>query len=351
MAVPLKKAKKPAAAPAGQGPAPAKAAAPQPRAAGVPPAKQEDEFTSRIFSPVSAAWDLLRSGALSLYIPLLKLNLVRNIAYFICLALLLAVLAGAAIAAGPGAYAANPPAFLAMMGVILLGGGIIILWLMQTFESAAYVLVAAKAGNKPYSMRAALGDSAPPTFRYALLDAGLRLLVLLPLALILVAGYMSLSPLNSLPSDSARPAFGVFFVFAYVLFIAYIFLSNLLYEFAAQFWRYGFLIEKRPVVQSLKRGLGLIRESPFEVLLFGIIYAAVFLVSSVPSFFYGIVMYFAVVFVQIAAILVVGPAGYIVYAAAVILAALVGVVFSTITETVCRPLHYMFWKRLSQGRN
>jgi len=58
-------------------------------------------------------------------------------------------------------------------------------------------------------------------------------------------------------------------------------------------------------------------------------------------------MYFVLMLVQILAMVALGPLGLVAYLMAAILASLIALVFSTIAETVCRPLHYMFWRRLA----
>lgn len=313
-------------------------------------APETDELTDKLISPLSEAWELLKGGVAPLYLSLLKLNLARNIAYYLSLALLIGILFGLTMASAGMPESLPPWALFAALLAIGLFAGFLILWMVQTFESAAFILVRDKAEGRPYSMRAALGEASSPTFRFVFVDIGVWLLLFLPLIILAVLAAAFLMPQQLLLGSGANDGGARLILFsAYILAILYVLGASLLYTFITQFWRYGFLLQGRGVVESLKASLGLIRENPLEVVLFDLIVVAASVFASIPSYIFGFMMYFVLMFVQVIAILALGPFGFAVYFAAAIVVALLALVFSTITDTVCRPLHYMFWRRLTRA--
>ncbi len=301
---------------------------------------EKDELEEAIISPISGTWGFLKSGPLSLYMPLLKLNVVRTVAYMISVVILFAGLFGITLLLAALAKD-SAIVFFAVIAILGIIGGLLILWMVQSFESAAFVLVASKLGGKGYSMRGALGLAAGPTLRYALIDLGLRILLMAP-GLLLFA-----LPFAFLPAGSSWQVATPGLIIAYVLFLVYYFVANLIYEFLMQFWRYGFLIEGRDVVESFHRGLSLVRRFFVETLFFDLVYAVAFLISSIPSFIFGVVIYFILLAVQIVSLMALGLWGYAVYFLAILATSILAIAFSTIMETVCRPLHYLFWKGIS----
>jgi len=339
---PAPKAKRPAASSRKTGPG-AAFPAPQPKPSALAPpipgkgADETDDFAEIITRPVVGAWDFLKTGCLPAYLSLLKLNLVRNVLYFLSLAVLFGILLGIVLALA-GYAAASPLVFWSAMLILMLAGFVLILWMVQTFESAAYLLIAQKIAAKPYSMMSALGSARGPTLRYAFLDLGLRLLVMIPGLLLLLLPF----GVQMGTGSSAFLAPGL--ALAYFTFLIYYFFANLIYEFLVQFWRYGFLFEGLGVVASLKRSYSLIRSRPIETFVFNLVYVVAFIAFSIPSFVFGIVAYFVLLIVQLASLMALGMWGYVVYFAVALLLAIAGIVFSSIMETACRPLHYLFWK-------
>jgi hypothetical protein len=299
--------------------------------------EETDDFAEIISQPVSGAWDFLQTGYPSVYLSLLKLNLARNSLYFISIVALFGISFGIVLAF-PGYATGSPLIFWGAMLFIMLAGFALILWMVQTFESAAYILIAQKFAKKPYSMIGALKSASGPTLKYSFLDLLLRLLVLVPGLLLFLLPF----GLQMATGMSAILAPGL--VFAYIAFLVYYFFANMAYEFLVQFWRYGFLMEGLGVVASLKRALALIRSRPIETFVFDLVYLVVSLIFSIPSFVFGVVAYFVLMFVQLVSLMALGMLGYAVYIAVALLLSIVGIVFSSMMEAACRPLHYLFWK-------
>ncbi|MFH0884943.1 MAG: hypothetical protein V1861_04495 [Candidatus Micrarchaeota archaeon] len=318
---------------------------PKPAASASPVSKKNpeetDDFVEIISQPVSGAWDFLQKGYPSVYISLLKLNLVRNVLYFLSIVALFAILFGIAIAF-PGYATTSPLIFWGALLFIMLAGLALILWMVQSFESAAYILVAQKLVGKPYSMAGALGSASRPTFKYAFIDLLLRLIVLAPglLLFLLPFGIQMGTGMNAILAPGL--------VFAYIAFLIYYFFANIVYEFLTQFWRYGFLFEGFGVIASLKRALALIRSRPIETFVFDLVYVVALLIFSIPSFVFSVVAYFVLMFVQLFSLMALGMAGYAVYIAVALILSAVGIVFSSMMETACRPLHYLYWKGIAE---
>jgi hypothetical protein len=318
---------------------------PKPKGAASPlPEKKPDEtddFTDMISQPISGAWEFLQTGYPSLYIPLLKLNIVRNVLYLLSIAALFGVLFGIALAL-PGYATGSPLVFWGAMAFILLAGFALILWMVQSFESAAYILVSNALAGKPYSMAGALGSARGPTLKYSFLDLLLRLLALTPGLLLF------LIPFGLQLATGWSAGVAPMLVFAYIAFLVYYFFANMAYEFLVQFWRYGFLFEGLGAVASLKRSLGLIRSRPLETFIFNLVYLVVLFIFSIPSFIFGVAAYFVLMFVSLVSIMALGLLGYAVYIAAALILSAVGIVFSSMAEAACRPLHYLYWKGISE---
>jgi hypothetical protein len=158
--------------------------------------------------------------------------------------------------------------------------------------------------------------------------------LIVPAAVIIAVPFLLLSSGGGVPLVLGLMA-------AYLFFIAYLMLAGTLYEFLTQFWRYGFAVEGRGIVESLKSGLSLVRRWPLEVLVFDFILLIMMALASIPM----MVFYFAAYFVLMV-VMFIPVVGIFLYFAGFMLVYLVAILLLALVEVAWRPAHCLFWKRM-----
>ncbi|MEW6722140.1 MAG: hypothetical protein AB1324_02675 [Candidatus Micrarchaeota archaeon] len=331
---------KPPAAKAVQ-PAPAS----PPTSPATPPSPQPipDEFIAPIKGALDDWWVFLKGNYKDYYLRLLKLNLSKLLAtiLFTVVAVIALFAAGFLLGGsgmGAGGILAIPLIILMVLAIIAFV--LAYLWIDYTFESAALMLTHSRVSGKDFSIIEGVRSAARKTLDFTLIDSGLRLLVLLPAILLL-----GLPLLMMVQGQSFLGASMAGFMVAYLVFWVYLIVSMPLYNFAVQFWRFGFLLEGRDVLDSLKSGFLLLKSKLAETAVFVLLMAAIGLLFLIPYAIYYAVAYVFILVVQLVAMFI-PVVGLIIYVALWLLFALSLVFFQTLFELSWRPLHYMFWKRI-----
>ncbi|MEW6035251.1 MAG: hypothetical protein AB1529_01445 [Candidatus Micrarchaeota archaeon] len=325
---PAPKASEQKAAPAPTTPQPKTAQPPAPK----PPDKEEDEFIENMKVPLLGWWDFVRANFKQYYIELLKLGLMKLVvsvgAFIIMLLLALALVFGTA-SLGGGIVG------IILMAAVILAGYFVIFWVNNAFEAAAYTMTDAMLSGRKYSMAETLISQKGRTLSYTVADAAFRILMLVPAAAVIAVLYVALGP------GAGGASLMVGLMAAYLFFIVYLMLAGALYEFLTQFWRYGFAVENRGIIDSLKGGLSLVRRNPLEVIVFDFILLVMILLASIPM----MVFYFAA-YIVLMVVMFIPVLGIFLYFAGFLLVYLVAILLLALVEVAWRPAHCLFWKRM-----
>jgi len=302
---------------------------------------KKDAFEDAIRIPLENWWNFACANFREFYFWLLKLNLIRVILQFAAMGALLLLLVGIILWTPWAGLENGLLIMLVTVGILGILGCLAVLWLIQSFENTAYLLTRAQIKRDPFSLPGGLNAVKGKTLRFVLVDVSLRTIILLPAILILVVPFFVLFSVSP-----AALAFFPLFMFAYVFYLLYFYVTGVIYQFLTQFWRYGFLIEGLGIIAALRKSVSLLRAHFFEVLIYDAILVVLYFTASIPLMIFTGITYFGLMFLQIAAIAV-PLIGIILYAAAFLIAALIATFLSTITEVVWRPAHYEFWKQIT----
>jgi hypothetical protein len=185
-----------------------------------PPEKKKsetDEFVDYIGAPLDSWWKFIRADYREYYLRLLKLHLVRVLLQFAIIAIFAAI--GIGILIG-GSTLQVPGGLLGAIIVLVIAviiGALLSMWVLQSFENAAYVLTDAQLNRKPYRMLDALGAVKGKTLRFVIVDSILQFVILLPAMLILLLPFAGLFT----GSSAATLLFMMGFWLAYLFFLLY----------------------------------------------------------------------------------------------------------------------------------
>jgi hypothetical protein len=306
-----------------------------------PPGEKKDAFEDSIRIPLENWWNFACANFKEFYFRLLKLNLIRVILQFAAMGALLLLLVGIILWTPWVGLENGLLIMLLSVGVLGILGFLAVLWLIQSFENTAYLLTRAQIKRDPFSLPGGLNAVKGKTLRFVLVDVSLRTIILLPAVLILAVPFVVI-----FNASAAAFAFFPLFMFAYVFYLLYFYVTGVIYQFLTQFWRYGFLIEGLGIIAALRKSVSLLRAHFFEVLVYDAILVVLYFTASIPLMIFTGITYFGLMFLQIAA-LAVPLVGIILYAVAFLFAALIATFLSTITEVVWRPAHYEFWKQIT----
>jgi hypothetical protein len=320
-------------------PAHVPAHAPQPAASS---AGKPDAFEDAIRIPLERWWAFACAGIVQFYLRLLKLNLVRVVSQYAAIALLAALIAAAAYAIIATPVDISLPAALIGVGTAGILSCLLVLWLIQSFENAAYLLTSSQISRSPFSIRDGLDRVKGKSLRFMLLDMSLRTLMLIPAVLVLLSPLLAAIVGGTGPTPALLPLFFL----TYMFYVAYYYATGILYQFLTQFWRYGFLFEGLGIVASLRKSVSLLRSHFAEVLVYDLILVVLYFVATIPLMLFTAIAYFGMIFIQFAA-MAMPLAGIAAYAVAFFIVALGATFLSTIAEAVWRPAHYEFWKRIA----
>jgi hypothetical protein len=320
-----------------------------------------------VFEPFTKWFDHLRNNALSLYLGLLKISL-ANLAAFILITLLY-ILLGASLVFLMGSESAltDLTKFIyllfenlylsALLVLLTLVYWVLLAWIGSSISLSAYLFADSQFRKKPFRIIKSAMRIKWGVLRYMLVQLGIWLAIVSPflilLLLALAAGYSVFG--NSFdgsdPSALSGLLIGGMFLSMLVLlaFVVYMGIANVLFEIITQFWLYGFLLEGRGIIDSLKRSLSLIKMRLPEVLVFDFFFLVGFLAASIPLTLFSI---FSDVFFEFFRFVdVMGDALYLgIYIIAVIFNVLITMLLATLVEAYYIPVHYLFWRKVNEEK-
>ncbi len=293
--------------------------------------REEDEFIENMKVPLLGAWDFVRANFKQYYIELLKIGLMKlvvTLGAFIVMVLLALALAFGTAALGGGIVG------ILLMAAVILAGYFAIFWLNNAFEVVAYTMTDAMLGGRKYALVETVLSQKRKTLTYTVVDAAFRIVMLIPAVVIIAVPFLFLNAGGGVPLILGLMA-------AYLFFIAYVMLTGTLYEFLTQFWRYGFAVESRGIVESLKSSIALVRGWPLEVIVFDFILMIMMALASIPMMVFYFAAYVVLMFVMFIPVV-----GLFLYLAGLLLVYLVSILLIALMEVAWRPAHCLFWKRM-----
>ncbi|MBD3210442.1 hypothetical protein GF318_03605 [Candidatus Micrarchaeota archaeon] len=312
-----------------------------------------------VLAPFRKWFAFIKTNHVRYYLQLLKINLAAAVMYFIPMTVFLVLLAGSIIAlAGTNSLLdfSGMEALLANSAILLavLAGGlalfIIAEWLSKSVKLSAVVFTDSEFSKQKFSIWGTFQKIRGKVFWYLIADMLIRILLFLPgflvLVLVLGGGGLLLFP-GGQGSGAAILALVLGLLTGYLLLIVYMFIVNLLYSFLAQFWTYGFLLEGKGVIDSLKESLGIVKRRFLETAAFYILLAILSVVFAAPLLLFNFLANFSIRIINL--LIQTGQLwAIIVLVIAVLVQVVVAVVLSTLVEWFRLPAHYLYWKRAKQ---
>jgi hypothetical protein len=328
-------------------------------------AEQSQERKPDIFDPIIDSFrqwlDYIRPNLVRYYTGILKINLASLFATWALLIAIIAVVVVIAFALGilvigtGGISAGNSPALLlpilVIVAIIIIILAILALQLVQTtIESTSIVFTDAEFNDKDFSIMGTSGRIAGRILRYILVNAAIWIAILIPVIILAIAlaawggGMISASS-----ADGTGFLSGLLAVMAFVmLVILYYFIAAMVYYFLTQFWIFGFLVDGKGVIESLRASVSIIRKRPLEVIGFDILFIVGMLVFSIPLIIFNFIAYIPMTLLDTAARLSYNIILWGIYLSAVIVQSILIVFFTSFVQVFTTPAHYLFWKRIKE---
>lgn len=324
------------------------------------PMSQKEDIFEFLSKPFRVWIEYIRTAYKRYYLSLLKINLTALIAgwglgvILLIIGLLIAVvLNGFNPALDPqkiASFFANTTDLI-VVAAFLVVAIILESWLSNSIKLTAILYTHSQIEGADFSFWGASKKIKWKVLRYILIDAVLRVILLLPLilffALAILGGFTSFGPSagNDFSTILANIAALLLMI---VIGIFYILVVYFLYAFLTQFWSYGFLINDLGIIPSLRRSLGIIRRRFIEVILFDVFWGVGILVLMVPLFVFSILWGFFRSFLSFLSTLagLKGGIFWVFYILSIILETIVVIMLSTMVQSFSLPTQYMFWKKV-----
>ncbi|MDD5172034.1 MAG: hypothetical protein PHF60_03280 [Candidatus ainarchaeum sp.] len=304
--------------------------------------KNEDEFGDAITSPFGQWWGYIKANFAKFYLKMLAINLIDLVVKILIMVLLLAVVMGGGIAIGSASseLASAGLTGMAIIAVVYLIYLLISNWLHYAIKFLAILFADSEFSKKPFSMWGSFTAIAGRAFRFTIVDGLIRIALLLPVILVAVLVFLNIS----WPPQGAS---AILLMAAYFVAILYIFVVFSMYTIVVQFWSYGFLIEGLGVVDSLKKGVSILRKKILETLIFDIAGAMLYLMAMIPLVVVYFVLYFVMMLAMISAAALMPGMGIVMVILWVLVLGIAVVIFTSLAECAWVPTHYLFWKKIS----
>ncbi len=223
---------------------------------------------------------------------------------------------------------------------------IAVMWVACSFKLTNVLFTDAQLSGKPFGLMASFNRIKIPVLKYLLTKGAILFVLLLPVLVLL-----GISLASMLSGNAILVIAGVVsLVFVYILFIIYAILVGVVFQFVTQFWVYGFLLEGKGIVESLKASYRLARSKILETAVFDIISHFISMALSIPFLIFYFVAYFGFMLLQLT-FLVMPLAGMVMVGVALLVAAVIAMLLITIVELYNVPSHYLYWKKLKGLEN
>ncbi|MBN1170057.1 hypothetical protein JXA56_03455 [Candidatus Micrarchaeota archaeon] len=234
--------------------------------------------------------------------------------------------------------------------VILLLGMAIIYWIQKAISLTTVLYTDAEFSKRKFSIMEAFGKIKWPVLRYIILECVILLVLLIPAIIMFSVGIMNLLNLMVQTNGGIDDIEGMVqtitgTVALYLAGIAYAFVIVIGYNYLVQFWIYGFLLQGKGVVNSLKESVGIVRNNIFLVFAFDLVWLAIAMIFAIPFIIYNYVFGLAISAAVFAAFFAYGSLGMIIAAA---ISMGTSLIFTTIISWFTVPTHYLFWKKRTE---
>ncbi len=313
-------------------------------------AKEKEGLEDHVKQPFSKWMDYIGPNHRKYYVQLFKILLTQMLfswGIFILLSLLGfgAYLAFGGIITGVAALGAAKLGwvFWALVAVLVLVLILVINWIQRAIGLTAVVFTDAEFRKRPFGILKAFGRIKWKVLRFVLLDTVIQLVIYLP-----VFALVALIILGFSAPGSGIIMLGTIFalIIALILFFIFHIIISVVYGFAVQFWKYGFLVENLGVVESLNKSLSIVKNRFAEVLVFDIVWVILIAVASIPLFIYNFAAYFVLRLLQIVTSL--GIAGWVIYLAAFAISSIITLILTALVQVFSLPTHYLFWDKVKK---
>jgi hypothetical protein len=320
------------------------------------PSKPEPDFIDLVAQPFGRWFDFIRTEPVRYYLGILRINILSLLAGWALLVLFLLVvtciafaLFGALLFTSPAGVLQNISgsigAILAI-AVLFLIGILMISWAKTSIELCAYDFTDSQFGKRGFAIKDTLGRIKWPAFRFMLIESAIWVVIMIPLAIIaaLLIGALALVG----DSLGALGPFVIVFlaVMAEILAFIYLIFMSIAFGFFSQFWRFGFLIDGRGVMESLRAGVRIIIRRPLEVICFDLGWLLVGLLFSLPLILFSTVGGFFIGLFRSLAIMSLNPILWAVLLIVLVMEALITALLSSLVQAFSLPTLYLFWKRM-----
>jgi hypothetical protein len=315
-----------------------------------PAQKNNPELGELVISPFKAWLDYISGNYVRYYTGLLKINIVALLVDWGLVLLLGLAIAGllfamlgaptfAGILASPAigikaalsALAGNI-AMLAALAAVIIIGIFAITWLVDTVSFTSVVFTDTEFCGKGFSIGETFGGMKWTVLRYVIVNAAIWLVIALPAIALLIM----------IVSAMAGAASGVLAL----LLLAYILLAMLVFGFLTQFWRFGFLLEGKGVIESLKASVAIARKQPLGVFLFDVFWVVGMFVCMIPMLCYSFVAGIPLSMMEKLALGSSSLTMWGMYILASAVNASLAMFLATLYQIFSLPTSYLFWKRI-----
>ena len=298
-------------------------------------------FFDKVAEPFKEWSGYVGKNHIGYYLGLLKILIVAAVAGFIIFTVF-AVISGILASTEPGAGI--------LVGIVLMAVGLLAgEWIQRALKLTAIIYTDAEFSKKRFAMLDAFSKIKWPVLRYLLLE--IIILLILSIPAIILFGMATMNFIEAMGStlvtDGQIPLEDLTSTLASVM---PLYFAGLAYEiaiiigfaFLAQFWAYGFLIQGKGVVDSLKDGIGIVKNNAALVVVFDMVWIIGILVFAIPLIAYNI--FFNQIAYGILLLAGLGGGG-IVAIGVLVFNFLITVALSTLVTWFALPTQYLFWKK------
>lgn len=295
--------------------------------------------------PLSTWWAYIKKNFSRYYVQLLKISVLGAFSAMTVLLVFVLVSAGVFFFLGAGMpdiiTSANMIYLTAGLLVVLFSLMLMVRWIEESISLTAVVFTDNEFRKRPFGIIETFWKIKTDVLKYLLADFAVRAVLFLPF--LLVVAFLGFAVFGG--SISPGIASGIVLVMLTImLFLIYYILITFVYGFFVQFWTYGFLVEKKGVVESLKRSVSLARKNIVKTFAFDVVWIILGMIISIPLTLYG---FFARLLIRIIGMAAgISIAVLAVYLIVICIHFVIVLLLSTAVRTFKLPTHYLFWKKI-----
>jgi|GEM_PF-4515216 len=317
---------------------------------------KEESFFDYVLAPFKEWYGYIKDNAVRYYVQLLKIYLLRGFVwlgimlFFGLVAIgILAAVGGMGIFSDTGLVVKT----LTMLPVIISLGLLFIIalivagWASTSVSLTAVIYTDSEFKKEKFSIMEAFNRIKGKVFRYLVAYFVIWCAIMLPVIIIILIAIGGFAALLSQGSETGVAILGMLIAMplAMILMTGYVVIAQLLLGLFAQFWTYGFLLAGMGVRDALGRSVDMVLKKPGRVIVFGIMVYIGSMAFGAPLMIYN--MFFQVI-VRVLPYMALEYSPWMLWLVivAVPVHILIVIVLSAIVQCFSLPSHYLFWKKV-----